>query len=165
MGWQLESSKMSDYYGSSLLTLAAGREGSKGLFGPRARLDSPSSRLSVTTLDSSPASNLLFSLDVPVPNRIDKSSQGSSQIYSRGWILQEVVLSPFVISFEETQIYFRRAGIEKYESGCEVVIDSFWQALEEGKWTDLIEEYSRCALSQDQDRLPALSGLAHAYHA
>ena len=45
--WQIESSRMSNYYGSGLLTVSAGRDGSKGLFGERVQTMEPYLKLEI----------------------------------------------------------------------------------------------------------------------
>ena len=97
---------MASYYGDALFTITGAREKSKGLFGER-EFYGPYCKLDIMSEDYRPQS--IYFLPHPhAPVR----AQGNAflppaKIYSRGWTLQEDLLSPRVISFEETQTYFR----------------------------------------------------------
>jgi hypothetical protein len=119
--WELESSKMGGYYGSGLLTVIAGRDFSKGLFGEREPPPSPYCRLSLRSAPDCVSTSLYFTLFHHMPKR--GFSGGCPKIYTRGWVLQEQILSPRVLSFEPTQTYFRTSMFERYESGP--IVDAF----------------------------------------
>jgi hypothetical protein len=90
-------------------------------------------------------------------------SDGCPKVYTRGWILQEEILSPRVVSFKPTQTYSRTLLFERYESGP--IVDPFKskKLLRPGRWSTLIGEYCKMSLTKESDKLPALSGLAHEY--
>jgi hypothetical protein len=159
--WEVESSKMGSYYGSSLLTVLAGRDGSKGLFGERDPPPSSYCKLSLPSAPDCASVRIYFTLFHHVPRR--RFSDGCPKVYTRGWVLQEEILSPRVVSFESTQTYFRTTIFERYESGP--IVDAFKskKLLRPGRWASLVEEYCRLSLTHEGDKLPALSGLAHEY--
>jgi hypothetical protein len=159
--WEEESAKMASYYGDSLFTITGAREKSKGLFGER-EFYGPYCKLDIMSEDYRPQS--IYFLPHPhVPVRAQGNAFLSpSKIYSRGWTLQEDLLSPRVISFEETQTYFRTPMGEWYECGtvkppCKMHDQSF------DRWLSIVEDYSRRYLTDEDDKLPALSGLAADY--
>jgi hypothetical protein len=119
--WEVESSKMGTYYGSSLLTVLAGRDGSKGLFGERDFPPRPYCKVSSPSGPGRASVDIYFTLFPHVPGR--GVSEGTPKIYTRGWVLQEEILSPRVLSFEPSQTYFRTSLVEKYESGS--VVEAF----------------------------------------
>jgi Heterokaryon incompatibility protein (HET) len=159
--WEVESSKMGAYYGSSLLTVLAGRDGSKGLFGERDPPPMPYCKFSLPSGPGPTSVNIYFTLFPHRPRR--GISNDSPKIYTRGWVLQEEILSPRLLSFEPTQTYFRTSLVEKYESGSVVEAFKSKQLLHPGKWSMLVGEYCKLSLTKESDKLPALSGLAHQY--
>jgi hypothetical protein len=90
-------------------------------------------------------------------------SKGTPKIYTRGWVLQEEILSPRVLNFEPSQTYFRTSLVEKYESGSVVEAFKSKKLLHPEKWSTLVGEYCKLSLTKESDKLPALSGLAHEY--
>jgi len=89
----------------------------------------------------------------------------------RGWVFQERVLSRQLLHFVRHHTFF--------EDACGAVADDIMgappQRLVESKWsvTDsfhgsvywyrLVERYSRCSLTYEKDRLPAIAGLAQSF--
>ncbi|KAH7274710.1 hypothetical protein MRS44_007030 [Fusarium solani] len=105
-------------------------------------------------------------------------------LFSRAWFLQERVLSPRVLHFGPTELYwecFDGLRCECLEEDSEEDRRSFLQRSshlgakrcysslnagisgrygDEVLWHQLVEEYSRLKLTYEMDRLPALSGIA-----
>ena len=156
--WEAESSTMGTYDGSSLLTILAGRD---GLFGERDSLPMPYCKFSSLSGPGRTLVNLYFTLFPHRPRR--GISKSSPKIYTRGWVLQEEILSPRLLSFKPTQTYFRTSLVEKYESGLVIQAFKSKKLLHPEKWSILIGQYCKLSLTKESDKLPALSGLAHEY--
>ncbi|KIW22257.1 uncharacterized protein PV07_12161 [Cladophialophora immunda] len=121
----------------------------------------------------------------------DDGTLGENDIYrlhSRGWTLQELLLSTRVISFLFDQAYFscaenhlsREDGYLTSWNPCDypqqtTTLRKWWSQLVSAPkirsrmvpdeelldlWRDLVEEYTTRDLSNLDDRLPAISGLA-----
>lgn len=174
--WEEESAKMGAYYGSSWLTIAAGVESSQGLFGSR---DISSDELQYWKVDhlQSDGSTLYFS-DHDVG--LTLGNEQESILQSRAWALQEELLSPRYHGFQEKQMYYRSGGYITFESGYkehlhplvgmigisrdegQIPLDPF--LLQADNWfRDIVQDYSARNLTVKNDKLPALSGVAHEF--
>lgn len=190
--WEAEAAKMGVYYKNSWLTIAAGmfKDGSRGLFTERHIPEQPMCRLQVAGTEVEEVSNLYFSLDPlqPPPQEMDLSNSCDSltthklrpssnehlvksmpPIRSRAWALQEELLADRYVILEPSQVYFRYGGFVDFETGRQEVLDAS-SAFSGGKlcfksadWQTVVRRYSARDLTQEMDKLPALSGLAHEY--
>ncbi|PVH80477.1 HET-domain-containing protein, partial [Cadophora sp. DSE1049] len=165
MDWEEESSKMGDYYSSSWLTIGAGASTPKreALFTDRVPEESFQLQMNRQGKASSVYINIkadqaqTFSLDL-----------GASALDSRGWTLQEQILPARFLAFGPTQVYYRNKEHIHCECGRVMDIqhtdiprrDIF---LKPGDWFRLVECYTKRSLTFSEDKLPALSGLAHEY--
>lgn len=111
----------------------------------------------------------------------------ASPLQRRGWVLQERLLSPRIVHFTATRVFFEchmhiacelfPLGIfdphAKFCTGCEITshysIHRKIQPLELSKigeqkeiieWNRLVERYTQCELTYGNDKLIALSGIA-----
>lgn len=97
----------------------------------------------------------------------------NSQLSSRGWILQERLLSPRIIHFFHSQLYYesRYFNIVRAEDRTPALSDPdklrefvTKQENREGstpfEWFKIVERFSTCQLTQSGDKLIALAGLA-----
>lgn len=105
-------------------------------------------------------------------------------LHRRGWVFQERLLAPGVIHFAEHQVFwecFTTQRCEIFPLGLPYDIpiknfDILWdqQELESALplkmswrafalWNDLIEEYTKCQLTRQSDKLVAFSGLAKVF--
>jgi hypothetical protein len=170
--WEDESNKMGQYYKSSWLTIGAGMDGD-GLYLGRTTPSRPYLKLVVPTVDPlQPLSNLYFLQDPHTRPVRDIFAPNQSPLYSRGWTLQEEILSPRFLSFEPTQVYFRCSKHIDYECGHRESVNR-WNALtaqfhpddinSKALWIRIVENYSSRTLKVPTDKLPALSGLAQVY--
>ena len=89
----------------------------------------------------------------------------------RGWVFQERVLSQQLLHFVRHHTFF--------EDACGAIaddiigappqrrVDSKWSVMDSFHgsvyWYRLVERYSRCSLTYENDRLPAIAGLAQTF--
>jgi hypothetical protein len=101
--WEVESSKMAEYYGNSLFTIAAddASDASEGCFRSR------------NPLPTKPIEIKLKSNDIPVDKDVHHYIRHTlppihrSTLQTRGWTLQEEVLSRRLLIFGEQQLSFQ----------------------------------------------------------
>jgi hypothetical protein len=163
--WMREAASMSAIYGGSSLNIAASgaADGTYGCF---------------------------FKSTLPVQCRVSIKCSSRTTLYQctplgfynagltgmplmeRGWALQERILPPRTLHFTSTQLFW-----ECYENvACEIFperipvtlryecsLSSFFdkKPLTRSMWCWMVERYSRCKLTIAEDKLPAISGLAH----
>ena len=181
LDWLKEGGFMADIYTNSSCTLSATASETPfaGLFRSRS-----ANQIQVGELSSLP-----FKLEVVdsfVENDYGRAEIEGSLLFCRGWILQERLLSPRTLHFSETQVYFDCASQFKgdvFRHGLPTVQVSN-PAVDDGQpplaknfygrpyhgdmdidvsWYKIVRNYSRCELTQDSDKLAALSGLAAIY--
>jgi Heterokaryon incompatibility protein (HET) len=174
--WERESSTMRDVYANSAcnISAAASSEPSGGLFRKHQK-DAIQPGLVAMSIGSIQKKYYIFDgsyWDRQISNTV---------LNHRGWVFQERLLAPRVLHFAGHQIFWECFTDQK----CEVFARGIpWQnslksfeaisrqAL--GKqsvmsdtalylWIDLVESYTRCALTKNDDKLPAFSGLAHLF--
>ena len=101
---------------------------------------------------------------------------------SRGWAFQEWLLSPRVIHFTPLELMWDCAALLRSECDAnpasntfrEIELGGIWRDMRSlahmsdhstnEQWSDIIEAYSRRLLTKEEDKLPALSGIAQDYH-
>lgn len=114
-----------------------------------------------------------------------------SPLYSRGWVCQERWLAPRLLSFHSNQVFWECAKVKACEafpsSGVKAVTDqgniklayrSNIQAIGRGvihphistlegrdafssSWQQIVESYTSCTLTEEQDKLIAIQGIAN----
>jgi hypothetical protein len=96
---------------------------------------------------------------------------------TRGWVLQERLLSPRVLYFGsekmywECMIHYRHDNLHlpMYQrnifglSVSKISFDGLSKSSMLGYWYDVIRTYSKCSLSVSTDKLPTLSGIAREF--
>ncbi|KAK0744389.1 heterokaryon incompatibility protein-domain-containing protein [Apiosordaria backusii] len=184
--WIAEAAKMRDIYSHATLTLAAdgAEDTSQGLFGI-GRLDariSANKTCIVTTQDTNGSSvevyGRLRSTMPSDPNTAPHSSLGSktSKLSTRAWVLQERMLSPCTVHFNDEELVWSCFGQQRCE--CRWIAGASESGhfrrllltagnpspeLERNlliEWPKVVEEFTTKGLTYPKDRLPALSGLA-----
>ncbi|KAH8742990.1 heterokaryon incompatibility protein-domain-containing protein, partial [Hyaloscypha finlandica] len=171
--WEAEAAKMGVYYKNSWLTVAAGmfKDGSRGLFAERHIPEQPMCRLQVAGTEEMDLSNSCDSLTMHKlrPSSNEHLVKSIPPIRTRAWALQEELLPDRYVIFEPSQVYFRCDGFVDFETGRREVLDAS-SAFSGGKlcfksadWQTVVRRYSARDLTQEMDKLPALSGLAHEY--
>ncbi|KAF2755862.1 HET-domain-containing protein [Pseudovirgaria hyperparasitica] len=101
---------------------------------------------------------------------------GVSGLKDRGWVFQEWLLSPRILYFGSSQIFFECSHSRRYEiSDLEYsaplsrpnmtkTLPTYSDAVQYYEWWySLVGRYSICHLTFEKDRLPAISGIAHRY--
>jgi hypothetical protein len=95
-----------------------------------------------------------------------------AHINTRGWVMQERLLSPRALHFGEHQLYWEcreKRASETNPDGLEIYGDGVpFKGLAKGphgvlSWTQLVMAYSKCALSYPSDKLVAFSAIARSY--
>ena len=175
--WNKEAAQMCSIYQNALVTFAA--------------LDSPSSdsglvftppqrkttRLNIVTSDGESATVFARNSSCSGPYSSRAIILKDHPLESRGWTLQELVLSPRILWFSESELVWScetaapcecgtdkwkrgeapNAFLEKYSSQWPPDIDSLQR-----RWWDLVGEFTERHLTKPTDRLPAMAGLAGA---
>ena len=177
--WEIECSRMAAIFANSVLTIAGAAAGfaNHGFLHPRPR---PSSSIQIDIKRESLSTGTMM-LDVSDDWSLQPIQQPDSPLSKRGWILQERLLSPRILYFGSRQMYFECDSSERYEShptstlpqinspatmlqtavpfGKNVLSDTSQRSVY-ALWYSIVVACSNCQLTNGDDRLPSLSGLA-----
>ena len=161
--WEKESAKMAAVYENAHLTIAAvasaNAEGG-------------------CIQDYEPTDTIHFPVDPDLPQlakystcqlRIESSEEYAlfqSPLYSRGWTLQELILSPRILLCCKDQLFWQ-CRTDIYSEDCLVRIPRRFSTLpsrdeyitQHSIWWSWVEQYSRRNLTDPQDKMAALAGL------
>jgi hypothetical protein len=181
--WQTEAGSMAEVYSRSFCNIAAtsARDSSGGCFFDRdqrmvvpGHIDTPSPELLETQIIGPPG------YIIPKQYRIyaeDFWEQGMMKqpLLQRGWVVQERLLASRTIHFSQPQIFWEC----RHSTACEVfpqLLPGYltydpsqtWKQNQvfSGEhpvktiWKTIIKVYSTCHLTVEQDKLPAIEGLA-----
>jgi Heterokaryon incompatibility protein (HET) len=169
--WEIEASRMQDIYSGSSITIAAtdAADSSAGCFSPNpSKLDTASAFLTITNIERN--SEAIVRVQ---PGDIRTSAE-KSVLNTRGWVLQELVLSHRTVHCMHTGLYWEcrsecrtETGLvfdrsTKHQSSIPVLPDNI-QIGATKTWWKWIEKYSRRRFTFEKDRLPALSGIVRYY--
>ncbi|KAH7370075.1 heterokaryon incompatibility protein-domain-containing protein [Rhexocercosporidium sp. MPI-PUGE-AT-0058] len=176
--WQQEASRMQNIYAGSDLTIAAtdASDGSVGCFPPRRAgflSNGRSDTVIFTTKDSAPDQVYIVQVDV------GDSRQGTndSVLNTRGWTLQEMVLSHRILHCMSSSLlwqcktYFRSEMGLTFDYSTPAMRHNLFSALDSKStemnryWWTWMESYSRREFTFPSDRLPAMAGLVRHYQA
>jgi hypothetical protein len=182
--WVTESANMADIYMLSSLTLAAdfAEDSSAGLF-HQDPLRMPKVR-QFTHPDGDGNNHQIFvRKDWPYPGRgpvrpgnACYASEAISQLDTRGWVMQERLLSRRTVTFTNTELLweccrlhvcscahevglYKPTGRESFESLCEVRTSGEFFACQ-WQWYEIVTQFAARQLTVPTDRLPALTGIA-----
>ncbi|KAI9148350.1 hypothetical protein HJFPF1_12181 [Paramyrothecium foliicola] len=183
--WENESQIMGDVYLHAIVTLAAhsfGEANAHGyLQGNSSDIDGGAGFLDGALAAEGELPVLLGHLDeaqgptyvYAQRRRMFEVDISNSQLSSRGWILQERLLSPRLVHFFHSQLYYesRYFNIVRAEDRTPALLDPdklrefvTKQENKEGstpfEWFKIVERFSACQLTQSSDKLIALAGLA-----
>ncbi|KAH8799041.1 heterokaryon incompatibility protein-domain-containing protein [Xylogone sp. PMI_703] len=180
--WLDQSSQMSSIYENSLCTLAATASCSSqgGLF--RHRLPELGEPLVVKPKWPGQYPEALVCLPINRDHAELSANYEHAPLMRRGWAFQERLISRRIIFFCQTQIQFRCQELHQSESSLTVDqgdrlypdsgdADRWTRGLQPKEsgfreadlfelWYHTVSNYSECEFSRNDDKLPALSGLA-----
>jgi len=165
--WFSESASMSNVYGNSYLNIAAtsAADGSHGLFHVRKEYRNQS------FLASSSTQGRIENLYHFVPAILFRHLMLEAPLSRRAWVIQERLLSKRTIHFTSTQIFWECNKITACEafpqqlpptfhSDIELQMTFRKRPLQDYRWEDIVWLYTRCRLTFERDKLPAISGVA-----
>jgi hypothetical protein len=177
--WEKEASMMRDVYANSSCNVAdaASADPQGGLFRSRHVLDI---QYGLVWSDAIGSTGQFYHI---IDEAYWDRQVSNAAINQRGWVLQERLLAPRILHFTEHQIFwecFLDQKCEAFPCGLPAFLpvkvykpilevpDPNWQSLRcsaftIAMWKDIVELYSRCALTMPNDKLIALSGLAKVY--
>ena len=173
--WQREASRMASVYSGAWITIAAAeaRDKADGILLPR-----PEEIRCEIPLSASPIAS-----DKPVYARVPFSTK-PAPLEKRAWTLQESLLPPRMVEFRKEQVSFICRSKMLWESGAEGKVPGaarmaeikgpmFFSPWDKSsyypterdmylrRWYVNIGAYTLRQITNEADRLPALSGLAH----
>lgn len=177
--WRHQSSFMDDIYMNAIVTITAHSYGGQtpdddggGGFLDNALTaegDEPSLLGTTDTGSAGEGGGVLYARR----DRMFEVDIFNSPLSQRGWILQERLLSPRIVHFFPSQIFYegRLFGIVRAEDRTPAFRDPdklrevvFRPENQAGAtpldWFRVVERYSACRLTQDADKLVAISGIA-----
>lgn len=179
--WQTESSRMGSVYKNATLTIAAAdaKDGSEGCFFPRQEPEIPAVQLLCRSTQG------MYRMSVGLARGTFEGTASRSVLSTRGWVLQEKVLSRRILYFGREQVHFECQHHSVSEDGhCSPYHNSLKRSFDLRRypgrenrnlkppewasnlhlftrWGNLVREYSRRTLTQSTDKLVAISGLAN----
>ncbi|TVY37357.1 hypothetical protein LOCC1_G006339 [Lachnellula occidentalis] len=174
--WEVESSRMRDFYSGSSLTIAASdaADGYAGCFPANfdddAGLEPPGIFFTTSNIRDEGEFIVRFQVgDIrALTNKI--------VLNSRGWVLQEMVLSNRIVHCMKSGLYWQCRCASQTETGLKFDGSAFNDisiaALPHGAqmgtetneiWCNWMENYSRRHFTFPADRLPALAGITRYY--
>lgn len=181
--WEIESAQMATVYRNSYLNVAAtcSSDGDGGCFNDR-----PSSVLVCKAIDMATAEdeacNIFVRRPLPSHNVHTPFERDSSRypLHTRAWVFQERLLSRRTVQFMDTELYWEcgertRCECTQLDQGYPASKENTFKRVYENLtradqpeqsselWTQLVTNYSKMHLTFDQDKLPAISGIAKIY--
>jgi hypothetical protein len=163
--WEKESSLMCSVYGGSTVNIAAsGAE--DGTIGCLFERDFSRCRIKISGLGKQQFYECF-------PYDIYGIEMTRMPLMNRGWALQERVLPARTLHFTKTQIYWecrRLSANEIFPYGIpEICRGTSYTRFTKmpvalNMWPWIVETYSRCKLTFNEDKFPAVSGLARELH-
>ncbi|KAL5405703.1 hypothetical protein PMIN03_008279 [Paraphaeosphaeria minitans] len=169
--WSRESQRMGLIYSRALINISA-----TGSTGCNDRLFSSADEAPSAGLVSWKGSNAKY---VVVENTIEWTKSFMNQpLLQRAWVMQERLLATRVVHFTRSQVVWECRTTAATETYPICVPDALWPfhdrrnrfwreefIEDDGAWSDLVGDYSRCELTFGKDKLVALSGLVSALEA
>jgi hypothetical protein len=163
--WTREAASMSTVYGGSTLNIAASgaSDGTQGCFFK----STPTIQCRVSIKCSS--RTILYQC---IPRGTYDIDLMRMPLMKRGWALQERILPPRTLHFTSTQLFwecYENVACEMFPQGTPEFLreDYLWSSffhkkpLTRSMWSSMVSRYSGCDLTLAEDKLTAISGLAH----
>ncbi|KAM0426063.1 hypothetical protein ACHAPT_008694 [Fusarium lateritium] len=165
--WRAESATMMHVYGNALLTIAASSaaESSMCSFLHRDPLCIPPASIMVPQEGQGDMPDIPYIL---VPDKPFQEIR-NSPLRRRAWVLQESYISNRILFLADTQLWWECRETLRCESWPAGIPK---ETLDQGmghqeandihsRWYDLVQEYSRCTMTNFSDKLIAMAGLAN----
>ena len=131
-------------------------------------------QLGIFTLDEKQTSSLSHRSTVCVTRdyvSAKSDKRKGSPLYSRGWVCQERWLAPRQISFHPNQVFWQCTNFkacEAFPSWTKSLTHPHTTTIHRRdkssfSWRAMVEVYTTCTLTEEQDKLIAIQGLANIY--
>ena len=170
--WEQEASRMQDIYAGSDLTIAAtdSPDGSSGCFPDMSSYGSVYADVFATTDTASGQDHIV---QVHVGDL--RTVTSDSVLNTRGWVLQEMVLSHRVLHCMHSTLFWQCKTHLRTDSGLMLSCSSASEshntpglldpliAATHTNWWQWMESYSERQFTEPNDRLPAMAGLVRHY--
>lgn len=165
--WEAESSRMSDVFMNSYVTICAAASSSSS----ESFLVQPPKEAITLPFCSSLDPEVSGTYSILLEGHRSRSSVADLDIRdqkwrTRGWIWQEEVLSTRSLIFGKTLVQFRCHGWASMESGLTSPIQPpahIQGILDTSIWRDVVTDYSKRQLTFSRDRLGAIAGVAKCF--
>jgi hypothetical protein len=174
--WEQEAAKMASIYEGSFLTLAAvdSYNSNGGLF---LETVTPPVHFEFRPRAASGSKTAFIRTLLQPRSNYDKLHLHNAPLYRRGWVFQEMMLSPRSIHFREHQMYWRCAAGLRSEDGTldesqekhghlnlfdkvgRRKYDFSKPSSSNGTWWTWVEYYTSRMLTKQEDRIPAMTGM------
>lgn len=179
--WENESSLMADVYMNAAVTLAAAAatSGDSGLFFPRQNHLSAKMKQYSQGQASGIPSGALYVTNCRLQNFESEVTRGP--LNTRGWVLQERILSPRAVHFGKTQLFWECRTTSRQESRNRdedldqrrlLTLSKFAGKIESHDnhakfitWYDAVSDYTKRSLTVAHDKLPAIRGISQLFQA
>lgn len=180
--WDSEAAKMCDVYNNATVTISADSalNTSEGLFPASKRRALGNTVYEIPGLTAHGQPTIYIRERSGDPFHIQSNVHSNtppeeSKLVSRGWVLQEELLSPRMLHFNTEELSWvcstysrcecRLRPAQPIPSTFRVAIESVPKSPEMTSmlfrsWTNIVEMFTRRELTRITDRLPALSGIA-----
>lgn len=175
--WRSEAKKMGDYYQHALLTIAA--TSCERLLPTESSMEHPLVRLPYRCRRESNQTGFIYVQQVPYINEQYRTDVQGCELFSRGWVWQEFVLSRRIIWCTSSNIIFECQSAppsdifgQSLSTKCSngtvaTLVTKRELAMSEGSlrlWHNTVSEYSGLRFTRPEtDRTVALSGLVSEY--
>ena len=168
--WEREVSRMKDVYSRSSLNIAAAdsANSNEGCFAD-VNVNEEHDWTQFSLYDS----NNVLKLTIKVQIGDSRRTTERSFLSTRGWVLQEQLLSPRMVSCMRSELHWQCAHAYRTESGVEFDHDSAicgtphlrndMSISHERVWRVWMENFSQRKFTFWNDRLPALAGITEYY--
>jgi hypothetical protein len=168
LDWQIESTKMGQYYSNATITIAASsskdvkmpflkaREKPDATLSPRPEFEFRNSDGTISTV-----------IGRRIPDYAGITMIGTSTLSTRGWAWQENILSARLVHYTRSEIIWECRSQQQFENGAilrsSIGLAFRFAACQENMeyyWKTLVTDFSSRQLTYESDRLPAISGVA-----
>lgn len=162
--WLIESARMQDVFTNAACTIAAHSPlcDDDEFLGKRSQRPMENERQA----SGSASPDLVFKM----PHSSFRHEVNGSHLSRRGWVFQERILSPRILHVGKGSVFFEDEGGVQFADPGDGYSGSYcpWRdksrtisemADTTADWYKVVEDYTKCSLTYERDRLPALAGL------